>query len=671
MRTPESDLLPIGGADAPPQTGPRQPMFGDDRGLLVALLVIWTLITLWKAAIAAVGNVIWEEAHFVVLGQHLDWGYTDVPAGWPLFARLCTTLFGWSPLAVRLPGLVISQAIPLAVYFAARPLAPRREALWAALLSLLIPPLTISGTVFYPEGAEQLLFALMLGCAVRAMEGRQLRWWALTGACGAFGLFIHDRFVMAGVGIVVFALVSREGRRLWLQPGFWLAGVIAAAGAVPALIYNMREHWPTLQYQVANRPSAAHGGFDLGQLLAFTIQQAGICTPVFFIALLAAAWRARRRARDGDAGAGLYFWAGVTVLGVYTGLSSVDRQIMPHWPFMAYLAFLPFLPATLIAYVNGPAWPHARPARAFLIGLGPALALVFAIGATVFEAAWTHPDLVPPAYRIVLQTRLEDWRQLETPLRRAEAVAASRFGGEPAVTAASGHIPALRLEFPGVAGRRVYALDEPYDEFTRFVLLRRQWGLDEQGLRRDHAGGPVVLAMPETDFMVYTKAETDFRRRVCGEIADLALFETVELPPGRVAVDLYTGRVRPTPLPLGPSDDCPLIPRLSLAEPTRGATLPAEEPFSGHGVAADPKRIASIDILMDGRVVAPARYFLDPKGGARVSEALSFDPDYPRLQFDFRVPGAVVTPGEHRLSVRATRPDGSTFEGATRTLYAR
>lgn len=645
----------------------ERPLFGDDAGLLRAALIVGVLITLWKVAIAATGNVIWEEAHFVVLGQHPALGYPDVPAGWPLFARLCTILFGWSPLAVRLCGLVVSQAIPFGVYFAARPLVSRREAIWAGFLSMLIPATTASGTVFYPEGALQLLTALMLGATIRALRTDKLGWWALTGLCGGLGLFIHYRFLLAGAGVVAFALIDRDGRRLWTRPGFWLAGVMAAAGLAPGFIYNMQEGWPSITYQVANRPSYSHG-FDPTLLIAFLVQQAGLCTPVFFVGLLAGAWRARRRAHDGDSGASLGFWMGLAIFGTYLGLSPIDRQIMPHWPFMAYVAWLPFLPGVLIAFADAARTRAGRRLRAALIGLGPVIAVAGAIAGTVFEEAWAHPNAVPVRFRPLLFSKLEDWRQLEPVLARAEARAKKRFGTAP-VLAASGHIPALRLEFPGVPGRRVYALGEPYDQFTRFSILRQSWGLDENGLRRSHAGGSVVLVLPEPTYLYHTRAEAQFRARLCREFDAVEPFETVELPPGRTAVEIYTARVRGTPAPESAAAPCPLLPELYLAHPVRAQLFRGAKRENEFGAAADPKGIRSVDVLLDGKVVAHARYGLDPPGG-RISNVLAFDPNYPRVQFDFQFPKGSLTPGAHRVSLRATRSDGTVIEGAGRTIYA-
>jgi hypothetical protein len=50
---------------------------------------------------------------------------------------------------------------------------------------------------------------------------------------------------------------------------------------------------------------------------------------------------------------------------------------------------------------------------------------------------------------------------------------------------------------------------------------------------------------------------------------------------------------------------------------------------------------------------------------------LADDPNYPRLWFTYTLPAAALTPGEHRLSIRATPTDGRAVTGQARSIYVR
>lgn len=645
--------------------GPRRPLFGDERALMRVALILWLALTAWKLALAFAGNVVWEESHFVVSGSRPDLAYPDVPAGWPLFARLAAELFGWSPLAVRAPGLAVAQLIPLGVFFLAEPLVGRRNAIWAAIASMLLPPLGVSGTILYPEGALQLLMALMLGCAVRAVRTNGLAWWIGTGAAGALGLFVHYRIGVIGLAVVLYAVATADGRKLFARPGLWIAGLIAAAGLVPALLYNMREGWPSTEYHAVNRHVWE---FNVAGLFLHLLEQVALCTPVFFLGLFWAARDGVREWMDGDQAAGLVVATGVLVFLLFAALAPFYRTRLPHWPFLGYVALIPWLPGALIAFVDAARSPRQHRWRTLAVASGPALAVAGAIGMSVFVLAWANAERVPIALRPLLESEMEDWTRLEAPIARATAAASARLGDPAPVLVASGHIPAVRLEFPGAPGRRVYGLDEPYDGRTRFGTLRADLGLDRAALLRDHPGRAAVIALLEPTFLYHQPEEAAFRAELCRLFEGVRLENVEDLPPARQSVSIYTARLRSAPGAAGAP--CPFLPPLYIARPERAQAMESGATANFYGMAADPAGFVRVDVLLDGRMVTRARTGLDV-AGSRAPAALAFDPAYPRVQLDFQLPAASLTPGAHRLSLRGVRADGSVVEGAGRTIYVR
>ena len=642
--------------------GPTRPLFGDDAGLLRVGSALWLALTLWKLALGLTGNVIWEESHFVVAGSMPALAYPDVPAGWPLFARLSTELFGWSAAAVRIPSLVVAQLIPLGIWFLSKPLVGSRNAIWAAIVSMLLPPLAASGTLLYPEGALQLLMALMLGCAVRAIRGNGLLWWLGTGVAGALGLFVHYRFGIVGLAVALFMVLTGDGRRLFARPGLWLAGLIAFASLVPALIYNVQADWPSTEFHAVNRHV---WDVNPGGLFLHLGEQLLLCTPIFFVGLIWATRDGIRHwMREEGAAAGLVVTTGVLVFLLFTVLAPFYRTRLPHWPFLAYVALIPWLPGALIAFVDGARSFGQRRLRMLLVATGPAVAIAGGLVLSAFNLAWANADRVPAAYRPLLWSELEDWTRLEAPIARATDTARQRLGDPAPLLVASGHIPAVRLEFPGAPNRRVWSLDEPYDSRTRFGTLRADLGLNRAALVRRNPGRAAVIALLEPTFLYHQPEEAAFRAELCRLFEDVRLESAEDLPPGAQSVSLYTARLRRAPATAAAA--CPFLPALYIARPERGEVL--EAGANHYGMAADPLGFTRVDVVVDGRVVARARTGLDVPG-SRAPDALRFDPNWPRLSFDFQLPA--LPAGEHRLWLRGTRSDSSTVEGGHRVVYVR
>ncbi|MEI9904340.1 MAG: hypothetical protein WDN06_10470 [Asticcacaulis sp.] len=63
----------------------RKPLIGDDRRLMIFAFGLGAILIVWKIVMGHVAHILWDEAHFVVSGQHLDLAYPDIPAaihGW-------------------------------------------------------------------------------------------------------------------------------------------------------------------------------------------------------------------------------------------------------------------------------------------------------------------------------------------------------------------------------------------------------------------------------------------------------------------------------------------------------------------------------------------------------------------------------------------------------------
>jgi len=647
-----------------PPLAPQKPFLGDDKSLIRAAFVLGAVLFLWKLYVALISHVIWEEGHFVVSGAYLDLGYPDIPAGFPWLARLVTAIFGWHVLPLRIVSLIIATMMPFAVYFMATPLVSHRNALWAAMIALLLPPLSLNGTVFYPEGALQVLMALMLGCLIRAIQQDRLKWWVLTGVCAAVGLLVHFRFLAPGLAVVVFMLANAQGRKLWLKPGVWITAGIALLGLMPSLIYNALNDWPAIQFHVLNRPQFKP---DPGRLFSYLETQFALATPVFFIAMVVAAKNALVRARDKPES--LLAWQFVVILVFYGVQTIFNKKIMPHWPFMAFIPLLPFVPDLLENFMSRATTMGNRTLRMALIATAPLMALAVGIAGTAYQWAFVHSAELPYTVRQHNILKNENWSLLEPDIAAADARAKERFGPDVA-WAANSHVSAVHMEFPGNGDshRRFYTLDDPNDELTRFVVARHKWGLDMSGLIEKQRGKGVMLAMLEPSYIYHEADKVAMYTRLCQNFEAIEPFRIVSLPPYKMAVDFYTAKVRVHPLTDISGAPCPFFPQAYIAHPERGDFLASDDTGNYHGAAADPKGITAVDVLLDGKVVTHARYGLDPKE-FRVPDLLKYDPNWPNLQYDFKFPEGSLKSGEHKLSIRATRTDGTTFDSDARTLY--
>ena len=646
----------------------QKPLFGDDRQLIRAGLILLAVMTVWRFVIGLISHVIWEESHFVISGEYLALGYPDIPAGYPWIARLITSVFGWHIWPLRLFGLIVATAIPFGVWFMAKPVTSERNAVWAAIISLLLPPSALNGTIFYPEGGLQLLLVLMLGCLLRALtsDGPALKWWIWAGVCAGLGQLVHFRFLVPGLAVVVYMLATPHGRTLWRKPGPYITAALAVVGLLPALIYNGMEGWPAIQFHVINRPS-----FDPSpsRVVSFFLTQLGIATPLFFIAMVAGGKVSLMNDRD-KPGTLLGYQAAVIFV-FYVFQTMVNKKVMPHWPFMADLPLLPYVPGVLIAFAEKATTASGRYLRMAAIASGPLLALVIGIAASIYQWEYRHSAELPYTERQHNILQNENYSLAEPDLAAANARAVARFGPDVA-WATTGHRTAVHLEFPGSGknDRRLYTLGEPYDTVAQFVVARRDWGLDLDSLMRKHAGKGVVLILNEPDYLLHEDKLMEMYQHICASFDDIEPFKVTSLPPGRTVLSLYTARVRAQPLSALPKGPCPIIPQLYLAHPGRARFIDRKRSTDDFGMAVDPIGISKVEILLDRRKIADATPLKDDPN-THAPAFFNYDPNYPKVQFNYTLPREALTPGEHVLSMLATRSDGTQVEGAGRTIYVK
>src|SRR5690606_38682716 len=149
--------------------------------------------------------------------------YLALPVVAALRSGLGAALVGNSPMGVRALFLVLGAAIPIVVYWLARPLSSRTQALEAAALSLCLPLAAFLGLLAVPDVPLLFFGLLLIGCLERATrlgaEPKQsLKYWALCGIAAALGISTHYRFSLYVLAAFIALAVFKELHIQWRKP---------------------------------------------------------------------------------------------------------------------------------------------------------------------------------------------------------------------------------------------------------------------------------------------------------------------------------------------------------------------------------------------------------------------------------------------------------------------
>ncbi|MDQ2788068.1 MAG: glycosyltransferase family 39 protein [Chloroflexota bacterium] len=189
-----------------------------------------------------------DEFYYLVCGDHLAFGYVDHPPLIAVIARGTRTLLGDSIVAIRLPSAIASAGLVFLTGLMAWELGGRRFAQALACLCAVIAPVyLIGGNMLSTIPFDQFWWTLCAFFAVRLVVTDDPRHWLAIGATVGIGFETKHNMIFLICGIVAGVLLTSNRRHLrsrWL----WIGAAIAAAIALPNILWEIVNGWPTLEF---------------------------------------------------------------------------------------------------------------------------------------------------------------------------------------------------------------------------------------------------------------------------------------------------------------------------------------------------------------------------------------------------------------------------------------
>lgn len=275
-----------------------------DRRALRSALVVVAVAAALRLALAALLPLFPDETYYWEWSRRLAGGYFDHPYGIAVLVRAGTALLGETPLGVRLFPVLAGVGATLAAVGIARRIGGGSAALTAAVVVSAMPLAATGLVLATPDAPLLAASAAALYAVVRALEAparsrASLGWWTAAGV--ALGLAFSSKFtaVLLPAGVLV-AVASRPALRPRLaEPGPYVACVVATLVFLPVLVWNARHDWIAFTFQIQHGLGGERRGSVLqreGDLLG---GQAGLVSPILFVLMAVAIWRALRGAGAG------------------------------------------------------------------------------------------------------------------------------------------------------------------------------------------------------------------------------------------------------------------------------------------------------------------------------------------------------------------------------------
>jgi Dolichyl-phosphate-mannose-protein mannosyltransferase len=298
-------------------------------------LALHVAANLWEAHIGY--GYFRDEFYYLLCGRHLAWGYVDHGPIVAVQARLSELLFGRSLAGLRLLSALAGAARVFLTGLLAWSLGGRRAAQGLAMLGVVLAPQYLGVDSFLSMNSfESAFWMLCLLALILMLRGGSSKLWLLFGASAGVGLLNKPSMTFFLVALLLALLVTPQ-RRLLASRWAALGVVLLLALVTPNLLWQIHNHWPTLEFLRNDRAGnksiqLAPVAFLLQQILNLNPATALIWIPGL-VYLLRRSNDLRNDLRDNCDNR----WLGLTYLlflGLMMALHAKDYYVSPIYPIL-------------------------------------------------------------------------------------------------------------------------------------------------------------------------------------------------------------------------------------------------------------------------------------------------------------------------------------------------
>ncbi len=293
-------------------------------------LILITLVARWIYIHSGLISLSEDEAYQWLWSNHPALSYYSKPLGIAYIQWAGTALFGDTNLGVRFFSPVFAAILSwLILRFLAREIGAR-NAFLLLLTTFAMPLLVVGGIVMTIDPPLVLcwMWAVIAGWRAVQADGKT-RDWLIVGLATGLAFLCKQSAIFLPVCLGIYFALQPAARRQIRQPGPWLALGILVICALPYVIWNAQHGWVNFHHLAGNAGLDSAWHPTLRHFFEFFVAEFGLLNPVFFIAILWAAFAFWKRRREKPLMLFLFCMGGPLFFGYW--LYSLHSRIQPNW----------------------------------------------------------------------------------------------------------------------------------------------------------------------------------------------------------------------------------------------------------------------------------------------------------------------------------------------------
>ncbi|MGB0560011.1 MAG: glycosyltransferase family 39 protein [Pseudohongiellaceae bacterium] len=615
-------------------------------------LISFTLLLLLKIMLASILDLYSDEIFYWQASTIPAIAYSDLPFITAFLVGIGASLDSHNPLAVRAVFILIGSSIPFLIYWLALPITNKKEALQSAFLTLCLPLLGFLGLLAVPDAPLIFFGILSIGFFERAIRTNLTKFWIATGVFVALGLSTHYRFLVYPASAILFLIAFSPARKHWKNPRLWLCIATASVGLMPILWFNFSYSFESAAFYFVDRHPWEFNSTGLLHIF----EQALVSSPPMYLLFLTTIYLMIGKVRTHSLPAALLLSFSLTNLIIYALLApwSDSNSTTLHWPLSGYVPLLVFLPESLRLIYNW--FSNARKKRAakLLVALIPAIGLcgtfgiLLGIGSQAFQT---------PLQKIfgeeILSTKMAGWKQFTEHTR--QLIIEKNLSSFPTIVT-DNYYTAAQLEFAGIKGN-IYTIDKSKALQDGRLRQYQIWDKHQNGLIQQ-VQKPALFITEDSVLSILEKHKVI--EEMCMYSDELVFISELPLFDRAKTFSYYsTTNLLDPELKLTNNAPCPVPPRAWIDTPKANAILSGKVTVAGWAYN-EHIGIESIEVMLDGQVVAKANYGLS-RSDVVSAMNVQTDPNAPNLGFEAEIDTTQIGNGNHWLELMLINSQGNSL----------
>jgi hypothetical protein len=212
----------------------------------LGITIIAVAAFLLELAVSGRYGYVRDELYFLAAGKHLAFGFVDQPALTPLIARVSAELTGNTLVGLRIvPALGLAALVVMTAAMSRLLGAGRAGQLLAAFAAATCGEYIGAMHELTTTVPDFLFWALTLLFVTRLLISRDPRWWIAIGASAGIGSEAKWNIAFL-VAALVAGFLATDARQLLRSRYVAVGAILAAALAVPDLVWQASHGWPNM-----------------------------------------------------------------------------------------------------------------------------------------------------------------------------------------------------------------------------------------------------------------------------------------------------------------------------------------------------------------------------------------------------------------------------------------